>query len=385
VGLVLEEGEGFADEEGGAGEEGGHFAGGEGAGEVGVDGGGRGVGGEGGQDVGGGDGAGAVEGDEVEFGGEGKEVGEDTGEVFGGDDAEDEARFLIAEFLAPGGGEGCGGGGVVGDVEDEGWVLGDDVEAAGVAGVEEAVFDGFVVEVDAGTVEGGEGEGGILELVGAAEADGVAGEGFFDKLEGGLALIGDLRDDGAGFGGLGGGEDGFGGADDAGFFAGDGGEGIAEPFLVVEGDGGEDGDVGGEGGGGIEAAAHACFEDDEFAGMFVEMFEGDGEGEFEEGGVVIPVGNEFAQGGEVADGVLLGNFGAGDADAFAEVEEVGGGEEADAAAGGAGHGVDDGADGALAVGAGDVDDGGAVGGDGEVFAEESARAVEAEFDAEELG
>ena len=261
----------------------------------------------------------------------------------------------------------------------------DDVEAAGVAGVLEAVFDDFVVEVDADAVEGGEGEGSVLELVGAVEAEGVSGEGFVDEIEWGALFVGFLLDDGAGFGGLGGGEDWFGGTDDACFFAGDFGEGVAEMFLVIKSDGGDDGDVGGDGGGGIEAAAHAGFEDEEFAVVFGEVFEGNGEGEFEEGGVVFPIFDQFAEGGEVADGVFFGDFSTGDADAFAEVDEVGGSEESGAAAGGAGHGVDEGADGAFAVGAGDVDDLGALRGEGEVFAKETARVVEAQLDSEELG
>ena len=51
----------------------------------------------------------------------------------------------------------------------------------------------------------GEGEGSVLELVGAVEAEGVSGEGFVDEIEWGALFVGFLLDDGAGFGGLGGG------------------------------------------------------------------------------------------------------------------------------------------------------------------------------------
>lgn len=120
---ALKEGEGFADEKGGTGEESRRAlgGGGEGAGKVGVDGDWRGVWRESGLDVPGCHGAGGVDGDEVDLGAAGEEVAEDAVEVLGLDHPEDEAGLLIAEFLPPGGGEGLGCGGVVGDVEDEGW------------------------------------------------------------------------------------------------------------------------------------------------------------------------------------------------------------------------------------------------------------------------
>ena len=84
-------------------------------------------------------------------------------------------------------------------------------------------------------------------------------------------------------------------------------------------------------------------------------------------------------------GFFLGDHAAVDAGALAVVNEVGGGEEGAAAAGFPGEGVEEGGGGAFPVGSEDLDDGGFGGGAGAEFAEEAARAVEAELDAEELG
>ncbi len=81
-------------------------------------------------------------------------------------------------------------------------------------------------------------------------ADGVeveGGGGFAD----GLVGLGVLRE----------GDEGAVGAEDAGFFAGDLGEGVAEVVLVVEGDVGDDGDEGVDDVGGVETASQAYFED----------------------------------------------------------------------------------------------------------------------------
>ncbi len=105
---------------------------------------------------------------------------------------------------------------------------------------------------------------------------------------------------------------------------------------MVEVDGSENGEIGGNGGGGIEAASHAYFEDDEFAVLLVKIAHGEGEGEFEEGGMVVPVLYEFAEGGEASCDFCFRDLLAGDLNSFAVVYEMGGGEEAGAGAGGAG-------------------------------------------------
>ena len=60
---------------------------------------------------------------------------------------------------------------------------------------------------------------------------------------------------------LGEGDEGAVGAEDAGLFAGDLGDGVAEVVLVVEGDVGDDGEEGFDDVGGVETAAEAYFED----------------------------------------------------------------------------------------------------------------------------
>jgi len=73
---------------------------------------------------------------------------------------------------------------------------------------------------------------------------------------------------------LGGGDDGDMGFDDAGFFEGDGWEGIAEIGLVIPVDLGDHGDEGGDDIGGIEAPTEAGFEDDEVELGAMEVGEG---------------------------------------------------------------------------------------------------------------
>jgi hypothetical protein len=69
------------------------------------------------------------------------------------------------------------------------------------------------------------------------------------------------RDDLQGVGFVGRGEDGDAGFDDAGLFGGDLGPGIAEPFLVIELDVGDDAGQRRDDVGGVEPAAHAGFPD----------------------------------------------------------------------------------------------------------------------------
>ncbi len=68
---------------------------------------------------------------------------------------------------------------------------------------------------------------------------------------------------------------------------------------MVECDWGKNADVCGDRGGGIESPAHAGFEDNEFAILVTEVTHGESESEFEEGGVVFPILNEFFEGDEV--------------------------------------------------------------------------------------
>ena len=169
--------------------------------------------------------------------------------------------------------------------------------------------------------------------------------------------------------------------EDAGFFAGDFGDGRAEVVLVVEGDVGDDGEEGRDDVGGVETAAEADFEDGDVEVLLGEVEEGEGGEGLEKAGVVgeLAGGDEAVGGGidvevEAGEG-LLGNLEEGlwwyiphlriemwgtrnggglrDADAFGGAGEVGRGVEAGAKAGGGEDGGEGGRGRALAVGSGD--------------------------------
>lgn len=148
------------------------------------------------------------------------------------------------------------------------------------------------------------------------------------------------------------------GFDDAGFFAGDFGEGVAEPFLVVVLDVGDDAGEGGDDVGGVEAAAEAGFPNDDVAFLFGEPNEGHDGDDFEEGGVIAfgKLGEEFAHEGDEAGDFGFGDELAIDLDAFGEGDEVRRGVEAGFVAGVAVDRFEHGAGGAFAIGAGDVDE-----------------------------
>ncbi len=74
------------------------------------------------------------------------------------------------------------------------------------------------------------------------------------------------------------------GAEDAGLFAGDLGEGIAQPLLMIEIDVGDDGEEGFDDVGGVEAAAESDLEDGEVDVAAGEVVEGHGGHGFEEAG-----------------------------------------------------------------------------------------------------
>ena len=267
--------------------------------------------------------------------------------------------------------EGLGAFGVVGGVEDEGAVFGEGkfLPAGGPVYLGEGGGnvgggnrEGFFEDL------GGEGGGGGVDaLMGAGEAGArvffqVVAENFADAVDGGVLFAGDGADGGFGFGREAAEDDGDIGFDDAGFFAGDFFEGVAEEFLVVEGDGGDDGELGEDDVGGVEAAAEADFDEGDVHFFAGEVEEGDGGHELEEGGEVVGVecGEGFAMGlefGNVGADFVGGEGLAVDLDAFAEEDEVGGSIHAGGATGAAVDGLEYGADRALAVSAGDVDDG----------------------------
>ena len=88
----------------------------------------------------------------------------------------------------------------------------------------------------------------VGDEVGGADGAEVEGRGGFADGLVGLGVLGE-------------GDEGAVGAEDAGLFAGDLGDGVAEVVLVVERDVGDDGEEGVDDVGGVETAAEAHFED----------------------------------------------------------------------------------------------------------------------------
>ena len=177
----------------------------------------------------------------------------------------------------------------------------------------------------------------------------------------------------------------FAATDDGGFFSCDLREGVSEPLLVIEGDGSDDGDVRRHCRGRIESASHPGFENDDFAPAITEVTHGDGEGDFEKGGVVFPARNEFANGGEMGRGSVVINLDTGNANALGVTDEVGRGEESSAISGGPGNGFSQRTNRSFAIGSRNVDDFGRGRRKGEVFAKETCRLFQAELHPKSLG
>ena len=193
------------------------------------------------------------------------------------------------------------------------------------------------------------------DVVGGADgAEIEVGGGFADGLVG-LRVLGQGDEDAVG-------------AEDAGLFAGDLGDGVAEVVLVVERDVGDDGEEGVDDVGGVETAAQADFEDGDVdrACASLEPFSGEveegerGEDLEEAGGMGQIAGFDEAAGGLVdleveAGEVVVGDLDAVDLDALVDADEVGRGVEAGAVAGGGEDAGQGGGRGAFAVGSGDQD------------------------------
>ena len=151
-------------------------------------------------------------------------------------------------------------------------------------------------------------------------------------------------------------DDGHAGLDDPGFLARDERQGVAQPRGVIEVDGGEDRRGGRDGVGGVEPSAEAGFDDDDLRVLAAQPVEGEG-GVYSKnvgGGVQSAVSSRRwvspSATADFGDGATI------EPDAFAEGNEVRRGVEAGAVALGAANGVEHGAGGAFAVGAGDVED-----------------------------
>ena len=188
------------------------------------------------------------------------------------------------------------------------------------------------------------------------------------KAAGNLAFVGEVggvderrakfrraaRDDFAHGGLVGAEDDRDAGLDDPRLLRGDFLDGVAEPVAVVESDPGDHRNGGDDEIGGVKPSAESAFDDGEGGAETREEDEGDG-------GQSLEISEPFgARGGE--NGVrggserVIAHCGAVDEEAFVDADEVGAGVAGDGGEGtGAERRVEDGGNGALPVGAGDVD------------------------------
>ena len=122
---------------------------------------------------------------------------------------------------------------------------------------------------------------------------------------------------------------------------------------MVQTDIGDDAEQGGDDVGRVEAAAHTHFDDGDVDLLVAEVVEGQSDSHLEEGEPL--VFKELLVFFDEADHFVLGYHFAADADALAEVDEVGRGVETHFVAGLLQDGGEEVRHGAFAVGAGDVD------------------------------
>src|SRR5262249_23599124 len=149
----------------------------------------------------------------------------------------------------------------------------------------------------------------------------------FEFGERSLSLPADFLDDGAWLGVGGTGDDADAAFDDASFFACDQGETVAEDACMVETDACDDRQSGSADVGGVEASAEADFQDKQVDAAALEVEEGGGGGELEEGRGDAHRLNDGAQMRE-DDGQFVGADGfAIDLEAFLDARQVRRGKE----------------------------------------------------------
>lgn len=100
---------------------------------------------------------------------------------------------------------------------------------------------------------------------------------------------------------------------------------------------------------------------------------------------MVPIGNEFSKLGEEARCLFLADFETIDADPLAIVDEVRGGEEAAAEGESLAESVNHRAGRPLAIGAGHVNDLGAVRGESQEFSQQAGWPLQPKFDSKGLG
>ena len=218
--------------------------------------------------------------------------------------------------------------------------------------------DGVVVHFDFCGVQGGEGEGGVLLLMGAAESDRQSIERLPNEIQRSGAFRGPGTDDCLDFGQLPGGNDRNAWLDDAGFFARRSrSELVAEPFLMIVIDRGEDGDDRLGGVGRVETPAHAGLEHDDLGVSDCGNDRARARWQFRRKSDADPnprSAREFSLGR--GHDFVFGNHFAIDLNAFAKGDEMRRGEKRGAITRGAADGIEHRADGAFAVRPGDVND-----------------------------
>src|SRR5438094_1531948 len=103
---------------------------------------------------------------------------------------------------------------------------------------------------------------------------------------------------------------------------------MAEPFLVVKIDWGNDADRRLHRVSGIESPAHSSFEHQNFAARLLKMLQRQGGRDFKKCRMLIPIANAFTNFAETARDFVFGNLIAVHANGFAETDEMMGGGEA---------------------------------------------------------
>src|SRR5207248_9077652 len=136
------------------------------------------------------------------------------------------------------------------------------------------------------------------------------------------------------------------------FFLGNLGNGMAEPFLVVEIDRGNDADRRLDRISGIESSVHAGFEHQNFAARPLKMLQRQSCRDFKKRRMWIPIANAFTNFSEATRNFVFGNLLAVHANALAKTDEVRGGEQTSPMARRSRYCVDHCADGSLTISAG---------------------------------
>src|SRR5438045_5535059 len=98
------------------------------------------------------------------------------------------------------------------------------------------------------------------------------------------------------------------------------GNGMAEPFLVVEIDRGNDADRRLDCVSGIKSPAHAGFEQQNFAACLLKMLQGQGSRDFKKRRMRIPIANAYANFAETVRDFIFGNLSAVHSDTLSQTD-----------------------------------------------------------------